>query len=80
MDLCQDLLSFLECRRMVPLPGCNTRFTTARWCFAPIPGVAKVGVFFKDKTATIVYDDAKVDVNQLTSATTNAGYPPTPKS
>jgi mercuric ion binding protein len=45
-----------------------------------VPGVAKVGVSFKDKTATIVYDDAKADVKQLTSATTNAGYPSTPKS
>jgi mercuric ion binding protein len=45
-----------------------------------VPGVAKVGVSFEDKTATIVYDDAKADVNQLTSATTNAGYPSTPKS
>lgn len=44
-----------------------------------VPGVAKVTVSFKDKTATIVYDDAKADVNQLTSATTKAGYPSTPK-
>ena len=35
-----------------------------------VPGVAKVAVSFKDKTATIIYDDAKADVNQLTSATT----------
>jgi len=45
-----------------------------------VPGVAKVAVSFKDKTATIVYDDAKADVNQLTSATTKAGYPSAPKS
>jgi periplasmic mercuric ion binding protein len=45
-----------------------------------VPGVAKVAVSFKDKTATIVYDDAKADVNQLTSATTRAGYPSSPKS
>jgi periplasmic mercuric ion binding protein len=45
-----------------------------------VPGVAKVGVSFKDKTATVTYDDAKADVSQLTSATTNAGYPSTPKS
>jgi len=45
-----------------------------------VPGVAKVGVSFKDKTATVTYDDAKADVKQLTSATTNAGYPSTPKS
>ncbi len=37
-----------------------------------VPGVAK--------TATVVYDDAKADVDQLTSATTKAGYPSAPKS
>ena len=45
-----------------------------------VPGVAKVAVSFKDKTATVTYDDAKADVNQLTTATTNAGYPSSPKS
>ena len=45
-----------------------------------VPGVAKVAVSFKEKTATVVYDDAKADVNQLTSATTKAGYPSTPRS
>lgn len=45
-----------------------------------VSGVAEVAVSFKDKTATIVYDDAKADVKQLTSATTKAGYPSVPKS
>jgi mercuric ion binding protein len=45
-----------------------------------VPGVAKVAVFFKDKTATVIYDDARADVNELTSATTKAGYPSAPKS
>ena len=45
-----------------------------------VPGVTKVAVSFKDRTATIIYDDAKADVNQLTSATTKAGYPSAPKS
>jgi mercuric ion binding protein len=45
-----------------------------------VPGVAKVAVSFKDKTATVIYDEAKADVNQLTSATTKAGYPSAPKS
>ena len=45
-----------------------------------VPGVAKVAVSFKDKTATVIYDYAKADVNQLTSATTKAGYPSAPKS
>ena len=45
-----------------------------------VPGVAKVVVSYKDKTATVLYDDAKASVNQLTSATTKAGYPSAPKS
>ena len=45
-----------------------------------VPGVTKVGVSDKDKTATVIYDDSKADVSQLTSATTNAGYPSVPKS
>jgi periplasmic mercuric ion binding protein len=45
-----------------------------------VPGVASVAVSYNDKTATVTYDDAKADVNQLTSATANAGYPSTPKS
>ena len=45
-----------------------------------VPGVASVAVSYKDKTATITYDDAKADVNQLVSATTKAGYRSAPKS
>lgn len=45
-----------------------------------VPGVAKVAVSYKDKTATVTYDDVKADLNQLTSATTEAGYPSAPKS
>jgi periplasmic mercuric ion binding protein len=45
-----------------------------------VPGVAKVAVSYKERTATITYDDARADVNQLTSATTKAGYPSEPKS
>jgi mercuric ion binding protein len=45
-----------------------------------VPGVVKVAVSYKDKTATIVYDDAQAGVNKLTSATNKAGYPSAPKS
>lgn len=44
-----------------------------------VPGVAKVVVSFQDKTAIVTYDDARADVKALTTATTNAGYPSTPK-
>jgi mercuric ion binding protein len=45
-----------------------------------VPGVARVAVSYKDRTAIITYDDAKADLNQLTSATTKAGYPSALKS
>ena len=44
-----------------------------------VPGVAKVAVSYKDKTATVTFDDAKANVIELTSATTKAGYPSAPK-
>jgi mercuric ion binding protein len=37
-------------------------------------------VSFKNKTAVVIYDDTRADVKALTTATTNAGYPSTPKS
>jgi mercuric ion binding protein len=37
-------------------------------------------VSYKDKTATVTYDDSKADLEALTGATTNAGYPSAPKS
>ena len=40
-----------------------------------VPGVGKVVVSYKDKTAIVTYDDARTDVPALTAATTNAGYP-----
>lgn len=44
-----------------------------------VPGVIKVAVYFKDKTAIVTYDDVKADLKQLTSATVKAGYPSVPK-
>jgi mercuric ion binding protein len=45
-----------------------------------VPGVAKVVVSFKDKTAVVTYDDGKADLGSLITATANAGYPSAPKS
>jgi periplasmic mercuric ion binding protein len=45
-----------------------------------VPGVAKVAVSFKDKTAIVSYDDSKANVEALTAATTKAGYPSAPRS
>jgi mercuric ion binding protein len=45
-----------------------------------VPGVSTVVVSFEDKTAIVTYDDSKVEVDALVKATTNAGYPSSPKS
>lgn len=45
-----------------------------------VPGVAKVAVSYKEKTAVVTFDDSKADVKALTTATTNAGYPSAPRS
>ncbi|MBR2120154.1 MAG: cation transporter [Afipia sp.] len=55
--------------------NCATCPSIVRGAWKPFQAVAEVAVSFMDKTATIKYDDAKADVNQLTSATTKAGYP-----
>lgn len=44
-----------------------------------VPGVAKVAVSFKNKTATVTYDDTQADIDKLTTATTKAGYPSAPR-
>ncbi|MHA1597884.1 MAG: mercury resistance system periplasmic binding protein MerP [Alphaproteobacteria bacterium] len=40
-----------------------------------VPGVSKVVVSQKDETAVVTFDDAKVNIDALTWATTEAGYP-----
>lgn len=45
-----------------------------------VPGVTRIEVSLEEKTATVTYDDTKADVNALTKATAEAGYPSTPKS
>jgi len=43
-----------------------------------VPGVARVAVSYKDRTATITYDDAKADVT-TDLGHTKAGYPSAPE-
>ena len=52
---------------------------TVKVSLEAVPGVAKVAVSYKDKTAIVTFDDAKTGVEALTTATTNAGYPSAPK-
>ena len=53
---------------------------TVKASLEAVKGVTKVAVSYEDKTATITFDDAKTGVDALTAATTNAGYPSSPKS
>jgi mercuric ion binding protein len=52
---------------------------TVKSSLQAVPGVAKAVVSFADKTAVVTFDDAKTTVPALITATTNAGYPSTPK-
>lgn len=52
---------------------------TVKASLLAVPGVKSASVSFKDKTAIVTFDDAKTNVQALTTATTNAGYPSTPK-
>jgi periplasmic mercuric ion binding protein len=45
-----------------------------------VSGVSKVTVSFKEKTAVVVFDDARAQVDDLANAATKAGFPSTPKS
>ncbi|SRR5260370_29006526 len=45
-----------------------------------VAGVAIVRVSLKERTAVVVYDDTKADVNALISATTSKGFPSAPKT
>jgi mercuric ion binding protein len=53
---------------------------TVKASLEAVPGVVKVAVSFRDKTAVVTYDDDRADVKALTTATTNAGYPSAPGS
>jgi periplasmic mercuric ion binding protein len=53
---------------------------TVKGSLQAVPGAESVAVSFRQKTATVTYDDAKTNVKALTAATTNAGYPSSPKS
>ena len=64
----------------VPGMYCSACPITVRASLEAVPGVAKVVVSLANKTAIVTYDDDKATVPALITATTNAGYPSTPKS
>ena len=45
-----------------------------------VAGVTDVAVSNEHRTATVKYDDAKTGIDDLIKATTDAGYPSSPRS
>ena len=58
---------------------CATCPHTVKASLQAAAGVKQAVVSYKEKTAVVIYDDAKTDVKGLITATTNAGYPSAPK-
>lgn len=63
------------------VPGMTCKFCpiTIRKALEKVQGVTKVTSEYKTKTATVTYDPTKTNVEALTQATKNAGYPSTLK-
>lgn len=64
---------------MLAVPGmtCAVCPITVKKALNKVPGVAVVEVSFENKLAVVTFDDAKTNVEALTHATTDAGYPST---
>jgi mercuric ion binding protein len=59
----------------VPGMSCVSCPAIVKGSLQEVAGVTKVEVSFEQKTATVTFDDAKATVEDLTNATTNAGFP-----
>jgi mercuric ion binding protein len=53
---------------------------TVRASLQAVRGVQHVTVSLKEHSAIVTYDDSVTSLKALTAATTNAGYPSSPKS
>ncbi len=52
---------------------------TVRTAIEKVDGVASVEVDFSEKTAKVIFDDAITTTENVAAASTNAGYPATPR-
>lgn len=59
----------------VPTMDCSTCPITIRAALMKTPGVLSARVSYKTREAVVVFDDARVSVDELKKATANAGYP-----
>jgi mercuric ion binding protein len=59
----------------VPGMTCSACPITVKKALSKVEGVSKVDVSYQKRQAVVTFDDAKASVEQLTRATTDAGYP-----
>ena len=63
----------------VPGMTCAACPITVKKALTRVDGVSKAEVNFDKRQAVVTYDDTKTDVETLTKATADAGYPSTAK-
>ena len=63
----------------VPGMTCAACPLTVKQSLSKVQGVSKSEVSFEKKQAVVSFDDAKTNVQALTKATADAGYPSTAK-
>lgn len=63
--------------KVLDVPGMTCKFCpiTIRKALEKVDGVIKVKSEYDTKTATVTFDSAKTNIETLTKATANAGYP-----
>lgn len=59
----------------VPGMTCSTCPITVKKAISKVEGVSKTDVSFDKRQAVVTFDDAKTNVQKLTKATEDAGYP-----
>lgn len=63
----------------VPSMYCEICPATVKKAISRVHGVSRVEASLKTKEAVVTYDDNQTNVDALTKATANAGYPSTPR-
>lgn len=63
----------------VPGMTCSACPLTVKLALNKIPGVSRTDVSYEKLQAVVSFDDAKTNVQALTKATADAGYPSTAK-
>ncbi|MDY7548338.1 mercury resistance system periplasmic binding protein MerP [Glaciimonas sp. CA11.2] len=64
----------------VPGMTCSTCPITVKHAISKVAGVTKTKIIYDQREAIVTFDDSKTEVETLTKATANAGYPSSPKN